>query len=89
MSNELKFSRRALLGTMATAIAGLATGARPSVAQSASAPAPARGLPPRREFIVKNAHILTMDPKLGEIRGGDIHARDGGIGAEGGDHPRR
>ena len=33
MSNHLKFSRRALLGTMAAAMAALATGARPSVAQ--------------------------------------------------------
>jgi cytosine/adenosine deaminase-related metal-dependent hydrolase len=37
----------------------------------------------RREFIIKNAYVITMDRKLGEIRGGDIHVRDGAIVAVG------
>jgi cytosine/adenosine deaminase-related metal-dependent hydrolase len=89
MSQGDKISRRGFLGavstfgTMAAAMAGLATGARPSPAESATRPAPAGGLPARREFIVKNAYVLTMDPKLGEIPGGDIHVRDGAIVAVG------
>jgi len=79
MSDELKFSRRKLLGTMATTMAGIATGVHSSVARAASRPAPPRTLPERREFIIKNAYVITMDPKLGEIRRGDIHARDGAI----------
>jgi cytosine/adenosine deaminase-related metal-dependent hydrolase len=83
MSNDLKITRRTLLGTMATAMAGFAAGGQPLFAQSASGSAPGGGLPARREFIVKNATILTMDAKLGEIRGGDIHVRDGAIIAVG------
>src|SRR5215470_33194 len=83
MSNELKITRRRLLGTMAAAMAGLAAADRPLFAQSASGAAPTGGLPARDEFIIRNATILTMDAKLGEIRGGDIHVRDGAIVAVG------
>jgi len=83
MSDDLKITRRTLLGTMAAAMAGFAAGGQPLFAQSGSGSAPAGGLPARRELIVKNASILTMDPKLGEIRGGDIHVRDGAIVAVG------
>jgi 5-methylthioadenosine/S-adenosylhomocysteine deaminase len=40
-------------------------------------------LPPRPEFIIKNAHIMTMDPQLGDIPGGSVHVRDGEIVAVG------
>jgi len=83
MSNDLKITRRTLLGTMAAAMAGLAAADRPLFAQSASGAAPAGGLPARGEFVIRNATILTMDAKLGEIRGGDIHVRDGAIVAVG------
>ena len=71
----------AALGTMALAssAAGAAQGAT-GAAGSVSGQLPARG-----EFIVKNAHVLTMDPKLGEIAGGDIHVRGGVIVAVGHD----
>ena len=36
-------------------------------------------LPARAEFVIRNAHVLTMDPGLGEIPGGDVHVRDGQI----------
>ncbi|HEY7302347.1 MAG TPA: amidohydrolase family protein [Xanthobacteraceae bacterium] len=45
----------------------------------------AADLPSRGEFIVRGAHVLTMDPALGDIARGDIHVRDGEIVAVGTD----
>jgi cytosine/adenosine deaminase-related metal-dependent hydrolase len=38
-----------------------------------------RRLPPRGEFIVRGGHLLTMNERLGEIRDGDVHVRNGEI----------
>lgn len=43
----------------------------------------ARELPPRGEFIVQGAAVVTMDPALGDFDFADIHARDGSIIAVG------
>jgi len=43
----------------------------------------ATGLPARGEFVVHNDHVLTMDPVLGDIPGGDVHVRNGEIAAVG------
>jgi len=84
MSDDLKVSRRELLGTVAATMAGLATGAAPKQARAATASsATSRALPARREFMIKNAYVVTMDAKLGELRRGDIHVRDGAIIAVG------
>ncbi|MGE3993865.1 amidohydrolase family protein [Pseudorhodoplanes sp.] len=40
-------------------------------------------LPPREEFLIQGAEILTMDPALGDFAGGDIHVRNGEIIAVG------
>jgi cytosine/adenosine deaminase-related metal-dependent hydrolase len=40
-------------------------------------------LPPRREFVVRNAYVVTMDPKLGDIPRGDVHVRNGELIAVG------
>src|SRR6188768_2992870 len=40
-------------------------------------------LPPRGEFVVRNAYVVTMDPKLGDIPNGDVHVRDGALVAVG------
>jgi 5-methylthioadenosine/S-adenosylhomocysteine deaminase len=40
-------------------------------------------LPPRGEFVVRNAYIVTMDPRLGDIPNGDVHVRDGALIAVG------
>ena len=68
MSRRRFLGAATALGTMALAnrAAGAAQGAM-GAAEDVSGQLPARG-----EFIVKNAHVLTMDPKLGEIAGGDI-----------------
>jgi len=43
----------------------------------------AGGLPARGEFVVRNGHVLTMDPALGDIAGGDVHVKSGEIAAVG------
>ncbi|MGH9576150.1 MAG: hypothetical protein ACRD3R_01850, partial [Terriglobales bacterium] len=43
----------------------------------------ADGGPPRAEFVIRGGEVLTMDPALGDFRGGDVHVRDGAIVAVG------
>ncbi|MGE0039113.1 MAG: amidohydrolase family protein [Xanthobacteraceae bacterium] len=78
-------SRRTMLkGTIALAALGAATGQL--AAQSAptrSAASPAAPLPPRGEFVIRGANVLTMDPALGDLPTGDVHVRDGAIVAVG------
>ena len=40
-------------------------------------------LPPRRELLLKNAYVMTMDSDLGDIPGGDVHIKNGAIIAVG------
>ena len=40
-------------------------------------------LPARGEFLIRNAYVLTMDDKLGDLPNGDIHVRNGAIVAVG------
>src|SRR3954452_7189322 len=40
-------------------------------------------LPQRRELLLRNAYVMTMDPVLGDISGGDVHIRNGEIVAVG------
>jgi cytosine/adenosine deaminase-related metal-dependent hydrolase len=37
----------------------------------------------RREFLIRNAYVLTMDAAVGDIAGGDVHVRAGAIAAVG------
>lgn len=62
------------------------------VAAGALAGAPVRsslGQPPadamteRREYLIRNAYVLTMDAAVGDVSGGDVHVRDGTIAAVG------
>ena len=43
---------------------------------------PAR-LPARGNFVIRNAHVMTMEPGTGDIVGGDVHVKDGLIAAIG------
>jgi cytosine/adenosine deaminase-related metal-dependent hydrolase len=45
--------------------------------------AQAGSLPARGEFVVRGAHILSMDPAIGDLSGGDVHVRNGSIVAVG------
>jgi cytosine/adenosine deaminase-related metal-dependent hydrolase len=42
-------------------------------------------LPPRGEFTITNAYVMTMDGALGDIAGGSVHVRNGEIVAVGKD----
>jgi len=81
--NSARLTRRRLL------LAGTAIGATISsnrLAQGATpreAARPARALPPRGEFVVRGAYVLTMDPELGELPSGDVHVKNGAIVAVG------
>ena len=70
--------RTVLKGTTVLGAASLLP--RRSTAQGASpATAPAVSLPARGEFVVRGAHILSMDDKVGDLPVGDVHVRDGVI----------
>jgi cytosine/adenosine deaminase-related metal-dependent hydrolase len=45
---------------------------------AAGTPGPER-LPPRVDAVIAGAHVITMDPALGELAGGDVRIRDGAI----------
>jgi 5-methylthioadenosine/S-adenosylhomocysteine deaminase len=46
-------------------------------------PTYAAALPSRGELILRNAYVMTMDPELGDIPGGDVHIKNGQIVAVG------
>jgi 5-methylthioadenosine/S-adenosylhomocysteine deaminase len=72
-------SRRAMLGG-ATAVGALAATSRELLAQASRRTPP---LPMRREFVIRNATVLTMDPNIADLTRGDVHVRDGAIVAVG------
>jgi 5-methylthioadenosine/S-adenosylhomocysteine deaminase len=70
--------RTILTGSTALGAAGLLPGrvmaqANAPVAQSTGS------LPARGEFVVRGAHVLSMDEKIGDLPSGDVHVRDGAI----------
>src|SRR5215204_2959797 len=79
--DKSSFSRRALLRSGAAlgalGMAGLAG------APLRAAPQPAVRLPPRGNFVIRNAFVMTMEPGTGDIAGGDVHVKDGMIVAIG------
>src|SRR5260370_13838719 len=62
---------------------GLALFAHPSAMKAAQQSGPVGPLPARGEFVIQGAYVMTMDPALGDIAGGDIHVKDGSIVAVG------
>jgi cytosine/adenosine deaminase-related metal-dependent hydrolase len=74
-------SRRTILKG-ATALAGLVAASgelRAQQAVSRSAGSPGAPLPPRGEFVIRGATVLSMDPNVGDFATGDVHVRDGAI----------
>jgi 5-methylthioadenosine/S-adenosylhomocysteine deaminase len=74
-----QLSRRGVLaGATALAAASLAP---TRIAAQTRAPVTGRfdALPARGEFVVRGAHVLTMDPALGDLPSGDVHVRNGAI----------
>jgi 5-methylthioadenosine/S-adenosylhomocysteine deaminase len=66
--------RMVLAGTSALSAAALLPS--PAFAQTSSS---STSLPAREEFVVRGAHVLTMDDGLGDFAQGDVHVRDGAI----------
>ena len=80
-----RMSRRTMLKG-ATALGTLVAASGELLAQQAvsrSAAGPGAPLPPRREFVIRGATVLTMDPSIGDLGTGDVHVRDGAIVAVG------
>jgi len=76
--------RTVLMGSTALGAAGLLP--RPALAQAdttGQGGQAATSLPARGKFVVRGAHVLTMDSGLGELPRGDVHVRDGAIVAVG------
>ena len=88
MKEKITLSRRGFLNAVAAlgsiGLIGCGTQSRQQ-ADVAAADRTAAKLPNRGEFVVRGAQILTMDPALGDIAGGDIHVRAGEIVAVGKD----
>ena len=85
MGKDLFDRRTVLAGTTALGAAGMLRGrALAQAAGPATAARPAASLPPRGDFVVRGAHVLSMDESVGDFASGDVHVRDGeivGIGA--------
>jgi 5-methylthioadenosine/S-adenosylhomocysteine deaminase len=82
---DLRLGRRGFLGAAVAAgamgLAGLPSDVLAQAARKgggAIAPLPARG-----NIVIRNAYVMTMDPTLGDIAGGDVHVNDGAIVAVG------
>jgi cytosine/adenosine deaminase-related metal-dependent hydrolase len=73
--------RRTLLA--ATTALGAAALLPARAAAQTRAPTPGTALPARREFVVRGAHVLSMDERVGDFAAGDVHVRDGAIVAVG------
>lgn len=80
MRKDVIDRRTILTGTTAIGAASLLP--RRALAQSgAAAPVTGRAaaLPARGEFVVRGAHVLSMDDAIGDLPSGDVHVRDGVI----------
>src|SRR6267378_8360582 len=79
-----EFCRRQFLQAIAMVGASSLFGT-PLMAQAKRGDSGSSKLPARTEFMIKNAHVMTMDPALGDIAGGSVHVRNGEIVALGKD----
>ena len=74
-----KINRRAFVKSSAAVLAASAI-ARPAFSQARR---PVPPLPARGNFVIRDAYVMTMDPQLGDIAGGDVHVSNGAIVAVG------
>src|SRR5262245_30656476 len=72
-------NRRRFLG----GVAALGVAACVERAMAAEEKRPGGKLPARGEFVIRGAHVMTMDTTLGDIAGGDVHVKNGAIVAVG------
>jgi cytosine/adenosine deaminase-related metal-dependent hydrolase len=74
--NKNGIDRRTML-TATTALS--AASLLPSRAFAQGSSGPSATLPTRGEFVVRGAHVLSMDDAIGDLPVGDMHVRDGAI----------
>jgi 5-methylthioadenosine/S-adenosylhomocysteine deaminase len=77
MTRRTMLKGAAALGALAAASGEL----RAQQAVPPFAPGPGAALPPRGEFVIRGATVLTMDPGIGDFAVGDVHVREGAIAA--------
>ena len=70
--------RRTIL-TATTALGAAAIPPRGAPAQAARRYRPGRFVARARRILVRGAHVLSMDDKIGDFPSGDVHVRDGAI----------
>ena len=84
MTRSLVGRRTMLKGAAAlTALAAASGELHAQQAASRSVSGPRAPLPPRGEFVIRGATVLSMDPSVGDLATGDVHVRDGTIVAVG------
>ena len=86
MAKGNKISRRNFIEAVAALGAVGLSACAANSPQSARLSTSERGsgkLPSRGEFVVRNAYVVTMDNKLGDIPNGDVHVRNGALVAVG------
>jgi 5-methylthioadenosine/S-adenosylhomocysteine deaminase len=83
MDEHNALTRRALINR--AAVAGAAGIVGSAAAAPAQAQTPNAALPAAGEFLIRDAHVLSMDPAIGDLPHGDIHVRAGAIVAVGAD----
>jgi 5-methylthioadenosine/S-adenosylhomocysteine deaminase len=83
MASRTTFSRRALINSAAAI--GTAKVVDGIAAARAQTPIGGFALPAAGEFLIRDAHVLSMDPAIGDLPRGDIHVRAGAIVAVGPD----
>lgn len=71
---QIEVTRRDFIGTVA------AIGATAAMAPRAAS---AADLPGRGEFVIRDAHVLTMDPGIDDLDRGDIYVQNGTVVAVG------
>ncbi len=81
---RLTFTRRNLLA----GAAAFGTVGMPGLSLGGASAQPARGtatpkLPARGNYVIRNAHVMSMEKGIGDIPSGDVHVRNGEIVAVG------
>jgi hypothetical protein len=73
-------NRRTLLkAATGLAVSGMAAGVGCAQTGTANRNTQGMALPQRGEFVIRGAHVLTLDTAIGDFARGDVHLRDGAI----------
>ena len=81
--NNAGLNRRSLLSSAAVAAGALGAGAVAAPAVAGRGGRHHDQGPGPREYVLSGGYVLSMDPAVGDLDGGDVHVRDGRIVAVG------